>query len=603
MIEYRMKRTVAIWLYIILSGGVSWGDPGKWFLVTFPQAYHNATLGSCLKVKAVSGQGQVSVSLSTHPSAPSPLKLSLLLQPGQTESYCVDSLDKLLPEGTHISNVTIEVLASADIVVEVLNTVKSNGDIFSAAPVTKLGTDYFAAAGTKRYQLTASFLTVSAPHDNTEVSVTFPPGQRETAYDGGAMDERFVLQGVTYFPNDVITFNLKRLQTMQLQSPRDLTGAHISSSRPVLVLSGQNRTSLSGKGCYSHILEQMPPTPHWAFTFILIHLPEQTAGDHYRFVAKKALTTVTLAGGALILRIQDAGGFAEYDLKDEELVLAVSDKPVMVIQYTREQPASSKSHGDPAMLVLSAWEHALDEYHIVTDPASKGMYAVISVSAADTGLVKLNGQLLSSARNVTWRAVNGSSSHVVGHVSLKQSEVPCTIGESGGPKMNVHVFFVTKCECWAMALTHGHYVSQTSALGSHAPCPVSSHSPGDGTDNDCDHAIDEEPCYVNSEPLDTDGDQYKNEDCTMQEVEKWSRFTAQSNTRRLADNVKPVPEVSKVACAVTCASTAGCWGLNFDPEGREGHWCELLSGWGRGMIAAKDWMFHSVRSHTTFSGP
>ncbi|XP_076445547.1 IgGFc-binding protein-like [Babylonia areolata] len=619
-------RTLTLFLWSLLCVGRTRGDPGKWYLVTFPQALFSQNPKGYVRMTAVGAGtgvgGAVSVSLTTLPSAPAPLTLSLSLQPGQVETFEVDQPAQVLPAGTLISNMTVEIVASDLITVEVVNSISSNGDIFSPIPVDKLGTEYFAAAWARQHVITASFVTVSAAYHGTVISLTFPPGQREQSASSSSED-RFVLQGVTYFPNDVMTFTLDRLQTMQLQSSRDLTGSRITSSHPVAVLSGLNRTSLSGAGCLSHLLEQMPPTTNWATTFVLIHLPEQTAGDTYRFVAKDPMTTLTLAGGAQTLRIQEAGGFVEYDLPHEELVLAVADKPVLAVQYTRDQPAvvsGAKDHGDPAMLVLTPWEQAGDVYHILTPSGGVAMYVVITVRAQETGSVKLNGEALQSpARNVTWSPVIGSADLVVGHVRLAPEDVPCTLGESGGPRMNAHVYYAQICECWAMSLTHGEPLSQN--LGQQTSCPLTPHTPGDGVDNDCDQATDEEPCYVNTQPQDTDGDQYKNEDCARQDTPKclgpsgvaypceelWrsSEFTVEPEARRHADTMTLAARArSKTTCAMTCASTAGCWGTNFDPQGREGHLCELLFGWGRGLVAAPGWGFQSLKSsHSVFSNP
>ena len=244
----------------------------------------------------------------------------------------------------------------------------------------------------------------------------------------------------------------------------DLTGTKVVSSKPVSVLSGQNRTNLSGVGCKSHILEQMPPDGNWGKTFILVHLPNQTAGDYYRFVAKEPMTVVTLGGGGAgggvptVLKIQYAGDFAEYDLADGQFVYASSNKPVLVAQYTREQGWNSDgdyAKGDPSLLVLSALENARDVYYFVLNKKEdKDVFVVFTVRQQDQLSLKINGQDLSS-RNVTWDPVDGASDYVVGHLALEEADLPCTLGQVGGPTFNAHVYYSTFCECWAMSLTHG----------------------------------------------------------------------------------------------------------------------------------------------------
>ena len=122
-------------------------------------------------------------------------------------SVCVNR--QVLPTGSLVSDMTLWVTASAEIVLVVANAAGSNGDIFTPIPVDRLGTEYYAAAGNKMEDVTASFITVSAPYDDTVVNITLPA--RASA------SESVTLQGVKYYPNDVITVTLNRLQTLQLQ--------------------------------------------------------------------------------------------------------------------------------------------------------------------------------------------------------------------------------------------------------------------------------------------------------------------------------------------------------------------------------------------------
>ena len=118
----------------------------------------------------------------------------------------------MLPMGSLVSDMTLCVVASAEVAVLVVTHVASNGDFFSPIPVEGLGTQHFAVAGTSLDGDTASFLALSAPYDDTQVNVTLPPPPASSSAPGVV-----VLEGVTYYPGDVITVTLNRLQTLQLQ--------------------------------------------------------------------------------------------------------------------------------------------------------------------------------------------------------------------------------------------------------------------------------------------------------------------------------------------------------------------------------------------------
>lgn len=241
----------------------------------------------------------------------------------------------------------------------------------------------------------------------------------------------------------------------------DLTGTHIISNKPILVLSGVNRTRILGHLCASHLLDEMPPTENFGKRFVLISTPEQQTGDLYRFLAKEPLTTVKLATGEVI-KLQYPGSFGEYILKPGKFVYATADKPILVAQYSLDQEAVEdisgikyRPIGDPSLSILSPLEHALSEYHFaLTTDSDKHTYVTLTTNATQVEHVRMNGVNI-SARNVQWSPVNGSADYVAGQVRLENGDFPCTLGETEGPGFLAHVHIVETCECYSMPLTLG----------------------------------------------------------------------------------------------------------------------------------------------------
>ena len=90
---------------------------------------------------------------------------------------------------------------------------------------------------------------------------------------------------------------------------------------------------------------------------------------------------------------------------------------------------------------------------------------------------------------------------------------------------------------------------------------------------------------------------------SVTEVTKSSLVTEEPHSRRRAETVTPVGAATKIACGVACLSSPTCWGANFDPQGREGHKCELLSGIGMGLVASQGWGFQPIASVSGYSAP
>ncbi|XP_025084393.1 uncharacterized protein LOC112558256 [Pomacea canaliculata] len=591
-------------------------DPGKHFVVTFPQTYEGANIDTTLYFATV-GNESVSVSLATLPSAPYVINKTLILAPDQNLAFPVNSSQAVLPTGTYVTDMSIRIVSTGNITVVVKNKRGSNGDTYSPMPVENLGTDHFVLAYNNTLGVSASFVTVTAVYDDTEVNVTFPSQRPINA------SVTFVLNGVIYTYSDVINIRLGALQTLQVQALLDLTGTRVISSKPIAVLSGANRTQIFKGTCASHLIEQTPSVSTWGMTFILVPVPNQRMGDLYRFVAKDPQTTITLGTGKQI-RLQHPGDFGEYLLLAGSVTYAKSDKPVLVGHYATEQEYYTGSdgvfvrdEGDPGLSVLTPVEQATDFYRFGLNDNYKNtshLYVVFSVPTNLSSQLRINQQTV-GMWNVTWRNVTGADNYVVGYVDVGPHQLPFSLGAPGGPVFNAFVHYVTSCESCAMSLFHGYPKDLTPAS---YVCPTSSSAPGDGIDNDCDGKADEEPCCVNSDAKDTDGDSYKNEDCrgiagahvccsnqgtqyACQERQVSAMVYQIIDHRRRAEVITKAKTNTQVVCVMTCMSTRACWGINFDPTAREGHWCELLFGHGLGLIFSDGWSFWPLNPRSVYT--
>jgi hypothetical protein len=75
-------------------------------------------------------------------------------------------------------------------------------------------------------------------------------------------------------------------RVVQLQTTVNLTGTKVTSSQPVVVLSGTQWTSITHTAHHfgSHIVEQMIPTSLWSQWFLMLPVTARLQGDRLRLL-------------------------------------------------------------------------------------------------------------------------------------------------------------------------------------------------------------------------------------------------------------------------------------------------------------------------------
>lgn len=147
--------------------------------------------------------------MSSLPAAPIVIDEKFVVTPYSVSSFDIKDMRLMLPAGSFISNMSLKITSSADIVVVVFSVVMSNGDIYSPVPISKLGMEYFAMAYKHTMPIGASFITVTSAYDETEVKLTLPTSIHTS--------EIVVIGDVTYSYDDVINVKLKEHETLQIQ--------------------------------------------------------------------------------------------------------------------------------------------------------------------------------------------------------------------------------------------------------------------------------------------------------------------------------------------------------------------------------------------------
>lgn len=264
--------------------------------------------------------------------------------PGRTAFVTIDTslqldpIEKILPKGVHIvSDEPITVIATSHR--------HQTTDSYLILPESTLGKEYRLVG----YRWLAKDLISQGAIVATENQTTIEITPTARTLSGKANDLPFSIM-----LNEGEVFNMRAFFDVSKSS--DLTGTHITSSKPVAVFSGHNCAyvpDVAYKAC-NILVEQVPPVETWGTEFVIGRLASRS-GYSVRVLASED-STVVVEGGDLVATL-DAGEFVERTISDRSIHLNTS-KPVLVAQYshgyTSPDPitAHADSIGDPMMMFI-----------------------------------------------------------------------------------------------------------------------------------------------------------------------------------------------------------------------------------------------------------
>lgn len=288
--------------------------------------------------------------------------------------------EKVLPLGLHL-------VASDPVNVYCLNRDRNSSDVAVMYPVQSLGTEHLVMCYTPHVDYEDlrhgrnSELVVVASEDQTLVEIT-PSAEPDGPANIG----------------EPFTVLLHRGDLYQLQSlAGDLTGSIVSADKPVAVYGGSLSTTipLSATGGWDHMYEQMPPVKTWGREYYTVPL-EGRSKDFFRVMAGMDHTTFYINGIKQTPLMK--GKFYEFTLNAPARI--VSDKPVLVAQYSQSRNNSPGQNGDGFMLILSPVSQAKNDVTFVAYASSEVnvFYVNIVIPAADIGNLELDGSMVNPGR-------------------------------------------------------------------------------------------------------------------------------------------------------------------------------------------------------------
>lgn len=515
------------------------GQEANRFIIGFPQNAYNipargqANFVGVLMTSRVDTEATVSVpglgfseTVRVVPGKVTPVALPVGVRMGLAGTASTFNIG----DSGLIQNKGVEVVSDQPISVYGLDFMGATTDGFSAIPVDQLGSEYLALAyqnEKRRYYGTTGGTQVGIVATDDDTSITITPTADVTA---GPQLPNGARKGEPF------TIELDRLQTFQIVARagvpdvlEDLSGTHISSSKPIAVLGGHVCTTIGGNAACDHLVEQIPPLHAWGTHFITAGLPPRelpgAPGEYIRVLASVDGTEVRVDGE--LIATLGRGKLVHIPSGFFEVHEIITSAPALVAQYAKAPGYGAGPGGrqDPFMVLVPAVDQFTTRYELavatpnlldyiadryIDEPPPGGVGGELSIvtedsnywddnrlviiaPVAEVGGIRVDGAPVSDA----WVVV-GAGDYAVARVRVQVGHHRVTHARPG-------------VRFGLLAYGYQYYDSFAYPGGldlGRRDCVVTVPRPADGIDNDCDGIRDEE--YLNG--LDDDGDGLEDED-------------------------------------------------------------------------------------------
>jgi len=273
---------------------------------------------------------------------------------------------------------TFHIKAKNEVTVYGLSKALKSSDAFLAFPTDVLGTNYYVMSYNSNNNSsqgdTPSQVAITATEDSTSITITLPKSVAGTWLSVGKVKKIMLNKQESY------------LIQANPNSNDDLTGTHITSTKPIAVFGSQQRASIpytNSLAARDFIIEEMPPVSKWGFDAYLVPLPEPKGGtgnrnyyDLYRILASENGTVITQNGN--IIKTLNAGEFYEGNLIQAASISATA--PILVALFkkstSRTGGNTTSFDSDPFMMLVPPAEQFLKSYRWINSQATQSTYNI-----------------------------------------------------------------------------------------------------------------------------------------------------------------------------------------------------------------------------------
>ncbi|KAH3720514.1 hypothetical protein DPMN_063413 [Dreissena polymorpha] len=197
-----------------------------------------------------------------------------------------------------------------------------------------------------------------------------------------------MIGGKSYSSGQNVSLKMSRMQTYLVQHENDLTGTHITSSKPVSVVSGVACAFVPRDRYFcGFLVEQMLPVSFWQREYVCAKLKSKGT-NRLRILSSVDGTSVNI--GATHIQL-NKGEFYEYVNSNDVATPIESNYPVLVLQYAE----GDKRLRDPSMITIPSLNGQEAEYFYETATPLRYHYVSITIRTDQANGLNIDGSTVS----------------------------------------------------------------------------------------------------------------------------------------------------------------------------------------------------------------